>query len=110
MCTGPTFEGVVLGADGGVAADVTDDAAADLPRPRLGGRGRQQEGEDDAQMEEERPPRARRCGHGWWSACPVGRWDGLSETEACHYGAVGGSGVQLEEASRRSLTILPLTK
>jgi hypothetical protein len=59
-----TFEGVVLGADGGVAADVADDIAADLPRPRLGGRGRQEDGEDEAQLEEDRPPRARCRGHG----------------------------------------------
>ena len=55
---------MVLGTDGGVAADVADDAAADLPRPRLGRRGRcEQDGEGEAQQEELPPAREGR-GHG----------------------------------------------
>lgn len=54
---------MVLGADGGIAADVADDAAADLPRPCLGSRGRRvQDGEGEAQLEEELPQTRR---HGW---------------------------------------------
>ena len=55
---------MVLGTDGGVAADVADNAAADLPRPRLGRRGRcEQDGEGEAQQEELPPAREGR-GHG----------------------------------------------
>lgn len=60
-----TFEGVVLGADGGVAADVADDAAAYLPRPRLSCRGnRKEDGEGEAQLEKERAPAREGRGHG----------------------------------------------
>lgn len=53
---------MVLGADGGVATNVADDAAADLPRPRLGRWGcHEHDGESETQLEEEgRPARESR--------------------------------------------------
>jgi len=54
---------VVLRADGGVAADVADDAAADLPRPSLS--RREQDTKGDAELQEERPPERVCRGHGW---------------------------------------------
>ena len=65
---------MVLGADGGVTADVADDAAADLPRPRLGRRGhREEDGEGEAQLGKERPPAMGGRGHGWKDR--VARWN-----------------------------------
>lgn len=91
-----TFEDVVLGADGGIGADVADHAAADLPRPRLGRRGRRQQEGEEAEVEEQQPPvreRTRRRRHGFGDS--VGRaslstwWGGFGSTVTARRGQIG---------------------